>query len=267
MMKTRITNFLRRVLPSNVKIFAKTLFGMPLSKIHSDWAILSGAGPESESHIVFDLGARNGWFLMCWKDWCPNARIHAFEPDHIAYQALKAAFSNDESIVISPLGIGDCESKETFYYMPGSSVSSSFLEHDEEAWNKLKFETGDIEQRELEITTLDNYIASHSIDSIYLIKIDIQGYELRALKGATRTLTHTRYVLVESGIQPLYKNAPIFTQVYEFMVSQGFHLMNFRAWHEGNDVLMETDMLFRRNDLAPEVGENSKAERKYINAR
>jgi len=91
-----------------------------------------------------------------------------------------------------------------------------------------------------------------------------QGYELRALKGAIKTLKVTDYVFVESAIKPLYKDAASFTQVHEFMVAQGFHLMNFRAWHRGNNVLMETDMLFRRNELAPEVDLHRVGDRDYI---
>ena len=262
-MKSHLTlNPIRRILPTRVKTFAKTLLGLPLSKIHEDWAILSQIGPVDQPHTVLDLGARNGWFLISWQDWCPNAKIHAFEPDQTAFEMLDNAYSGNDSVIISPFGVGESESTETFYFMPGSKVSSSFLEHDAHTWDQLKFETGEIEQRQLEITTLDNYTDKHSLDSIYLIKIDIQGYELRALKGAITTLTNTRYVLVESGIRPLYKNASTFTEVHDFMVDQGFHLMNFRAWHQGNNVLMETDMLFRKDNLAEEV--DSSAHREYI---
>jgi len=52
--------------------------------------------------------------------------------------------------------------------------------------------------------------------------------------------------------------------VHEFMTEQGFHLMDLRAWHRGNRVLMETDMLFRRNELAPTVDEHRLGDRDYI---
>jgi hypothetical protein len=54
---------------------------------------------------------------------------------------------------------------------------------------------------------------------------------------------------VETGIVPFYEGAPRFTDIYEFLSQRGFHLMAMQAWHRGNHKLMETDMLFRRDDL------------------
>lgn len=259
-----VLNLLRSWLPKSVKTSAKKMLGRPLTSLHSDWSILSTIGPVEKQHVIFDLGARNGWFFYNWKEWCPQAEVHAFEPDIAAYQRLQLRYAQDKLVKLSPLGIGETQSVETFYHMAGSEVSSSFLQHNDEVWDQLKYQTGDIETRELEITTLDHYANEHAIDSIYLMKIDIQGYELRALRGATKVLRKTDYILVESSIKPLYQDAASFTQVHDHLVEQGFHLMNLRAWHRGNQVLMETDMLFRRDDLAESIGEGTEFDRQYI---
>jgi hypothetical protein len=81
------------------------------------------------------------------------------------------------------------------------------------------------------------------------MKIDVQGFEMKVLEGAKLMLPLTDYIFVEAGIVPFYEGAPRFTDVYEFLDCEGFHLMAMRAWHRGNHKLMETDMLFRRNDL------------------
>jgi FkbM family methyltransferase len=254
--------FLSRFLPKKFKQYLKRALGMPEVRLHSDWAILEQIGPVSEEHIVIDLGARNGWFFSCWKGWCPGAIIHAFEPDEAACNTLKERYLQDRDVTINLEGVGDEAKEETFYYMSGSTVSSSFLQHNEKIWKDLKFGTGEIQTRELAVTTLDHYARLNRLESIFLIKIDIQGYELKALKGAVNLLTKTDYVFVESGIQPLYKDAASFTQVHDFLANNNFHLINLRAWHRGNHVLMETDMLFRRNSLAPDIDKD--AERIYI---
>jgi len=88
---------------------------------------------------------------------------------------------------------------------------------------------------------------------VYLIKIDVQGFELEVLKGAESLLKRTDYVFVESGMRRLYQGAPSFAEVYLAMEKCGFHLVTLRAWHRGNHRLVEADLLFRRNDLTPDI--------------
>ena len=103
------------------------------------------------------------------------------------------------------------------------------------------------------VTTLDDFCAERKIAGAYLLKIDVQGYELEVLKGAINILPCIDHVFVEAGIQRLYEGAPSFAEVCLFMEAQGFHLMHLRAWHRGNRVLVETDLLFRRDGLAPPI--------------
>ena len=105
------------------------------------------------------------------------------------------------------------------------------------------------------ITTLDAYVAAEGLSSIHLLKIDVQGYEMHVLGGAEQILPKVSLIFVESGIRPLYVEAPRFSDVFHHLSARGFHLMAMQAWHRGNHVLMEADMLFRRDDLIPPVDE------------
>jgi len=260
----QMLNLIRRLLPAPVKQTAKKALGLPSARIHPDWQILTDLGPVEQVHTVFDLGARNGWFFSSWKKFSPLAEVHAFEPDQKAFDRLQQRYSDEPGVHLSNKGVGATESVQTFYHLAGSEVSSSFLKPELQTWNDIKYQIGDIEERQLTITTLDDYCAEHQIDDIYLMKIDIQGYEMQALKGANKTLRKTSYLLIESAIKALYQDSASFTEVHVHMAEHGFHLMNFRAWHRGNNVLMETDMLFRRNDLAPAIDAEQTFDREYI---
>jgi FkbM family methyltransferase len=248
---------LRRLVPAGAKQRIKRRLGMPLTRLDDDWKILERIGPVERPHVMLDVGAHEGWFLHCWKDWCPAATIHAFEPAAEAWQKSKelygGAHGGDGSIVFNNVGVGDARGMLELNVMEASSVSNSFLAPVPETWKEIDYHTGSVSKRRVPVITLDDYTIEQSIDGIFLIKIDVQGYELRVLEGARETLRKTDYVFVESAIRPLYDGAPRFTAVVDFMNGAGFHLIGMRAWHRGNLTLVETDMLFRRDDLMPPI--------------
>lgn len=247
----KIADLARRAVPARVKRAIKRRLGMPLTRLHPDWKILEAIGPVDRPHVVIDAGSHEGWFFHCWKDWCPPARIHAFEPSIEAYERSRELYGADPSILINNVALGHEPGKLEFHVMEGSRVSNSFLQPVDETWREIEYHTGPRSTRTVDVITLDDY--ARDIESVYLIKIDVQGFELEVLRGAAATLARTDYVFVEAGIRPLYHGAPRFTDVYEFLVASRFHLIGMRAWHRGNRTLVETDMLFRRDDLMPPI--------------
>ena len=55
-------------------------------------------------------------------------------------------------------------------------------------------------RHEVEVDTVDRYIARHRIARLDLIKADIEGWELKMLQGASRTLTTLRPALVLEAV-------------------------------------------------------------------
>ena len=251
-----VARFLRSLVPAPVKRGVKNALGLPQTRLHPDWAILRPVGPVVHAHVVLDVGAHHGWFFHCWQDWCPAARVHAFEPYPESFAAMSAEYGRDPRVTLNAVGVGSAPGRMPLRVMADSKVSNSFLPHRPQAWDEVRFRTGAISQVDVPVTTLDDYCASAKIQSVYLLKIDVQGFELEVLRGAGATLPRVDHVLVESAIRPLYEGAARFTEVVDFMRDAGFHLMAMRQWHRGNHVLMETDMLFRRDGLAPPVDES-----------
>lgn len=246
-------DLLRRIVPSRLKTSLKQRMGMPLTRLHPDWKILEPIGPVSERHVILDAGAHHGWFFHCWKDWCPSAVVHAFDADPDAAARSRELYGSDPDIHVHNTGLGRTRGKLQFHVLEGSRVSSSFLLPEEETWRQIDYHTGPISDRTVEVIPLDDFAREKELGEVYLLKIDVQGFELEVLEGARELLRRTRYVFVESAIRPLYQGAPRFSSVHDFLDAQGFHLIAMRAWHRGNLTLVESDMLFRRNDLMPPI--------------
>ena len=70
--------------------------------------------------------------------------------------------------------------------------------------------------------TIDNIARENNWPKPDLMKIDIQGAEIDALKGATETLSHCKDVVLSVQFIEYNKGAPMAKDVLEYMESIGF---------------------------------------------
>ena len=77
----------------------------------------------------------------------------------------------------------------------------------------------------------------HAIDQIDVLKLDLQGSELRALRGAEGLLRRRaiRLVAAEVNFVPLYRDMPLFWNVSAYMLSLGYALNGLYDLHHRRD--------------------------------
>lgn len=106
------------------------------------------------------------------------------------------------------------------FHVSNNGQSSSFLEFD-----KHKHYYPSIEYtRSFQAMTskIDDILLKHT-DVIYnFINLDIQGTELRALKGMENYLKHVDYIYTEINKAPLYKDCALIEDVDTFLNQKGF---------------------------------------------
>lgn len=76
------------------------------------------------------------------------------------------------------------------------------------------------------IRTLDSLVQAHGLPWPDLIKMDIQGAELTALKGATECLKHAEFVQSEFTLLPVQKDIPLLDELVVYLADQGFRIFN-----------------------------------------
>ncbi len=103
------------------------------------------------------------------------------------------------------------------------------------------------------------------VPAVDFLKLDIQGAELAALKGASATLARTAVIQVEVEFAPIYQGQPLFAEVELLLRQAGFTLIDLLAQarrapavpsgRAGAEQLLWADALFvRRQDLTEENG-------------
>lgn len=130
--------------------------------------------------LVVDAGANIGQTALAFARWWPAARIHSFEPIAATYARLATACGNNPRIECHRLALGDAESEAQVSVQDNSEL------------NSLLAPSGTGATERVRVRRLDDWAAERRIERIDLLKIDVEGYELRVLAGAEALLREHR---------------------------------------------------------------------------
>src|SRR6266481_1540914 len=145
--------------------------------------VRSLVGNKFPTHIL-DLGAQGGDYIQAVQEiFGSNACIDAFEPNHTAYHELKQMFADSPVIRIHDTALSDTIGEKTLYTSVGVLGMDSLYRRRDDTHNTYR------EDRKLLVSTIDAFCESKGIVLIDLLKIDIEGGELDALKGAYKMLS------------------------------------------------------------------------------
>jgi hypothetical protein len=97
---------------------------------------------------------------------------------------------------------------------------------------------------EVRVARLDDFEAEWKDSHRALLKIDVQGFELAVLKGATKALEHCAYVYCECSEVPLYVGQALFGEIRQFLEGFGFRVSGRFNEYEDNGRLVQADYLF-----------------------
>jgi len=79
-------------------------------------------------------------------------------------------------------------------------------------------------QKEVKVkgVRLDTFLKDNSISHIDLLCIDLQGYELNALKSLGENIRNVKYIIAETSIQSTYSRGATFDEINAYLSSYGF---------------------------------------------
>jgi FkbM family methyltransferase len=162
--------------------------------------------------VFYDVGAHEGLYALSMKNRFPSSTIYAFEPNAKALRAnLNLNDAND--IKLYECAIGDQKKTVT---MTVGYRSSNFIATDRHAGSQTK------------MTTIDKLVASQSLKLPTAIKIDIEGFEFQALKGALRTLSSSYPIIVTEINDCFYRYHRNLSPWRNFMSELGYRLYSLK---------------------------------------
>lgn len=147
-------------------------------------------GDANGFKTVFDVGANFGQSAIAYAKAFPEAAIHAFEPVGETFSRMEANVASERRVHPWRLALGDRQSEQTIT-LYGDAGKSSLHED-------LKDQSRGATSRQetVQVETLDGFAERESIEQIDLLKIDTEGFDLRVMHGAEKTLRDQRIALV-----------------------------------------------------------------------
>jgi FkbM family methyltransferase len=132
--------------------------------------------------ICFDVGANVGAYVLQLAHWTgPTGKVIGFEPNPMAVEVLSehVQFNRFEAIVsIEKSAVGSSSGTTTMYCSAADGMSRPVEQ------NSLLHSA---ERITVPMTTIDDFCARTGMEPDWIL-IDIEGFELAALRGAARTI-------------------------------------------------------------------------------
>lgn len=171
----------------------------------------------------------------------PEAFFVSIDPLIEAARAVGQLLPESRSFFVQT-AVGSEESEVSFHVSSKPSRTSLLRRVKDDA------SSASVEKRMTRIRRLDDVTqeAESSLGSLkqpLMLKVDIEGYELECLVGATRTISQASYVLVEAPLTENFENSYRFSDLIGLMANNNFEV--FQILKAGNNSI---DLLFARAD-------------------
>lgn len=176
--------------------------------------------------VVVDVGSRGGYEAH-WNLFRDQLKIFGFDPDEKECKRL-SRLKKEVDVSYLPYALWETSGYRKFYVM-SNSPSSSFFKPKLDFWKRFPDEINLKIRKKIKVKTitLDTFVNDNNLGYVDFIKLDIEGAELGALKGAKRLLNKTILgVTCEIVFEELLENAPAFCEIDSFLRRFGFKLFD-----------------------------------------
>jgi len=178
---------------------------------------------------ILHVGAHECEELMVYERYVPRDKIVWVEamPDKVALSKLRYPNIQIESAVVS-----DKEEEVTFH-ISNNGQSSSMLEFG--LHSTFHPQVHYVNSVNVHTQLLQNIISKYNIQFNFL-NFDIQGAELKALKGMEEYLDKVDYIYTEVNSDYVYKGCAIINEIDQYLLQFGLHRVETKwtSYHWGD---------------------------------
>ncbi len=178
--------------------------------------------------VFLDIGANFGQYTVLAAERVgATGKVHSFEPSSRMFQELSF------NVALNTLG-GRCALNQTALSDTEGSAKLSRYEAGAEVYGSLgahhRGKLPIVGYEDVTTTTLDTYVAEHGVHHVDLIKMDIEGAELLALRGGDGLLHRpdAPAIVLEMADVNTVGLGYHAVDTWDFLESRGYQLFGFK---------------------------------------
>ncbi len=189
---------------------------------------------------VVDVGCGYGEWTKKMIKYFKNSNFLLFDADESNKEKLDKLVKTNKNTTYQITLLSDDIKHYQFFKMGyGSSIYEEQTSHKREIKN-------------IKSQKLINLLPKELNDSNNnMIKLDVQGSELKILKGLNDSLKKFEIIILETSVHKYNKDAPLFNEVLDFMTNNEYKLydlFDFKRLGSDRSFLLQFDCVFLRKD-------------------
>jgi FkbM family methyltransferase len=196
---------------------------------------------------IVDVGANRGQFTLFALDAFPAASIVSLEPLAAPAACFRRVFAEERRVTLHHAALGP-ETGQSTMHVSRHDDSSSLLPIT--ATQQQIFRgTEEVRTETVRTGPLSEFVDGSSIEEPALLKVDVQGYELEALRACGDLLDKFAYVYAEASFIELYEGQVLADDLVAWLRERGYELVDsYGASSDAHGRKIQADMLFKRSE-------------------
>ena len=201
-----------------------------------------------EPKTFIDVGANRGMITKAVHYIFPDCRIYSYEPILSCYHELKKLEKTIPNFKCFNCALSNYRGSAKFHENV-YDYSSSLLKMTERHKSAFPY-TKDTSICIVDVYTFDDFKDKINLIEPALLKIDVQGAELKVLQGSNNILVSVDYIICEMSFVELYESQPLVMEVISYMFEKGFSLIDILELNRdpNNNELLQVDGLFKKTE-------------------
>lgn len=227
-----------------------TRYGVAAAVEHG--AVLS----DIELATVVDVGANRGQFAVFAINTFPRATVYSFEPLQAPANRFTRALGSHPRVSLFRNAIGP-ESVKSNMHVSARDDSSSILPIGPRQ-SEIFHGTEEVRTEVVDVKRMNELLTKADIRRPALLKMDVQGYEMQALRGSRDLISCFDFICVEASFVELYKGQELADVLITWLRQHGFKLSTvYGVYSEKSGTAVQADMLFSKQSISDQNGLSS----------
>ncbi len=216
----------------------------------SAYSMMRGFLVARPKPVILDIGAHVGSESVAIRSAFPDSVVYAFEPSRESFVKLSGTAEITPGLKPIHAAVSDHEG-EAVISIARNPELNSLLAMSAQGVRQWGASAETVERERVRVRTLDAWAEETGVARIDAMKIDVQGAELRVLRGAERVLKNVAAVYAEALIAELYDGCATLSDIDIHLRERGFvfHQIHSMFMKGPEQQLSHVDALWVRADI------------------